>query len=133
VVVDEDDILARFDIPVLESIVQHDDLRRFGQGGQPFDTPHPVGIAGDEDIGKLAVNLQRLVSQLGSGGGGGGKHESGTLALVAPAEACHSEFFPQGVDEQFRVRRLAGAADGDVADAEDGYFETTGFEDSRIE
>ena len=145
VIIHQDDVVVGLQAPVLESIVQDDDigfgkgivaagrvfvgLERFGMQ-QVVAAFHAVAVYGDGDSGEFLLDLQGLVAE----------HRGTTLAgylleavALAPVAAGQDRNLLQPpLLALLRVRGLPGAAGGDVADADGGSVYLKRLPDSPV-
>ena len=141
VIVDEDDVHIRAEPPVLERVVQDDDIGlgdvlvqgfpgllggleflRMREEPAPF---HPVLVHGDGHGRELLRDLQRFVAELEGRSLAAHLLEALGLALVPPGEDGDVGIGPfvtleEVPEDHLRVRGLSGAAHGDVAHADGG-------------
>ena len=135
VVVDEQDVDARFHIAVLEGIVEEDDIDVLDviSAGQLIDATSTFLVHGHGDVGKLGLHLVRFVADGADGRIVTGQHKTTGLTLIAPAQNGHLRLIFQQTDEVFHMGGLAGAADGDITDGDDRRAERPAFQDAHLE
>ena len=153
VVVHQNDVEVRPQRPVLERVVQNDQIRRRDRRAGTFAGPplglqllrmaenvaslDPLTVHGHGDAGKLSLYLERFVAifldlpvlldQL----------EAAAVALVSPRQDSDVAERPviapqQGAQDHLGVRSLACAARRDVADADGRYLTGADFEDAVV-
>ena len=133
VVVHQDDVDPRFDVAVLEGVVQNDEVD-FGMGfAQPFDPFDAPFADGDGNVGVLEFDLFGFVADFLEGAGHCGEQEAFGLPFVAAREDGDAELAGEQLDEEFGVGGLAGAADGDVPHADDGDVEFAALQHAPVE
>ena len=125
VVVDEQDVVPRLDVPVLIGVVEENDLNVPGCliCHEPLDASPPVGVHGDMHGREFLLHLPGFIAYFLHRGSRRGEDVSLRPPLVAPAEDCHAVSGGEEPDEVLHGGSLSGAAHGDVADADDGYVE----------
>ena len=135
VVVYEQYIDARLHIPVLESVVEQDDINVFDvfPAGQLVDAVCAFPIHGHRDIGELGLHLVGFVTDAPDRRLLSGQYKSVALAFVAPAQYRHLRPVFQKPYEVFHVGCLAGTADGDVADRDDRNGKRPALQDTHVE
>ncbi len=135
VVVDEQDVDARFDVSVLEGIVEEDDIRVLCLvvAGQFVDAVTAVLVYGDVYVRVLLLHLIRFVTDVAHRRVAVSQDVAAALPLVAAAEHCHLHLVCQEAHQVFHMRCLSGTAHGDVSDGDDGNVETAAFQHSEVE
>ena len=88
VVVGKQDVEARFDVAVLESIVEENDVgvARGLERQQLAYAMAAVGVHGDDGFGKFLLHLPGLIANLAHRGSGHSQPEAAALAFIAAAE-----------------------------------------------
>jgi hypothetical protein len=151
--VDEEKIEAVAEAEVLVAVVEEEGIGAVVADGVPggFDT---VGIDEDGDAGKVAGKHERLVAGLGGveqhrlsvrddpGRGGGaageeaigesGKERFGDGLIAAAEDGDAAAGFLEGAGEFFDNGGFAGAADGEVTDADDESADGVTAKDSVV-
>ncbi len=124
-VVNEQDIDARFDIAVLVCVVEKDDIGvPCGLvGGQPGYAFAAILVHCDIDMGKFVFHLVRLVPNEAHRGVVLGQQIAVALALIAPAKHRHLSLVLEQSDEILDMWGLARAAHSDVAHRDDRHGE----------
>ena len=135
VIVDQQDVDARFHVTVLESIVEKDhvDLLTSLSVDELLDATGALGVDSQGDIRKLLSHLERLVANVPHGGILSCQHEAMRLALIAATEHCHVHVILQQTDEILHMRRLACATYRDVAYGDDRHLEGTALQEPHLE
>ena len=133
-VVDEQDVDARFNITMLEGVVEEDDIDVFDviSAGQLLDTPCTFFVYGYGDVWELCFHLVRFVTDGADGRIVTGQHEADGLTLIAPAQHGHLRLIFQQTDQVFHMGGLAGAADGDISDGDDRCAVWPAFQDAHL-
>ena len=121
-VVDQQDIDARFDITMLKSIVQQDDVNILVVFHQCVYSVTAVLVHSHCDIREFLLHLERFITYLRHGGFGGRLYEALTLALIASAQHGGAEVILQQTDKVLHMRSLATATNCDIANRDDGYI-----------
>ena len=142
VVVYEDDVDSCPELPVLEGIVQEDDIRlgnifvhafagllaglQFIRTGQETAAFNAVGIDSDSHDGKLLGYLQGLVAEKGGGTAAVHLLETLALALVAAGQdgdvaVCPAVARQERSENHLRVRSFPRPTDRHVTDADGRY------------
>lgn len=134
-VIDEQDIDARFDIAVLVGVVEEHDIGVASSlvGSEAIDTLAALLVHRDMDLRKLALHLVRLVSYQPHRRIVLCQQIAPALALIAPAEHRHLCLVLQQADEILHMRRFARSAHGDIAHRDDGHTETPASENAQFE
>ena len=135
VIVDEQDVDARFHIAVLEGIVEEDDIDVLDivPAGQLLNAPGAFLVHRYGNIGELRLHLVWLVTDGTDGRIVTSQHETTGLAFIAPAQHSHLRPVFQQTDQVFHMGCLSGAADGDVTDGDDRCAVRTAFQDAHLE
>jgi len=135
VVVDEQDVDARFHIAVLEGIVEEDDIDVLDivPAGQLLDASGAFLVHRYGNIRELRFHLVWLVADGADGCIVTSQHETAGLTFIAPAQHGHFRMVLQQTDQVFHMWGLAGAADGDVTDGDDRCTVRTAFQDAHLE
>ena len=152
VIIHQDDVVVGLQAPVLESIVQDDDigfgkgivaagrvfvgLERFGMQ-QVVAAFHAVAVYGDGDSGEFLLDLQGFVAEHRGTSLAGNLLEAVALAPVAAGQDRNLLQPPllallQGPQDHLRMRSLAGTTCGDVADADGGSVYLKRLPDSPV-
>ena len=134
-VVDEQDVDAGFHLPVLEGVVEEDDIDIGVLAvvlGQTADAIGAAMVDGDSHLRELLLHLERFVADVAHLRGVVGDDKTAGLALVATTQHGKAQVILQQAYEVFHVGRLAGAANGDVADGDDGRLERAALPQPRV-
>ena len=94
-VVNQQDVHARFHIAVLEGVVEQNDVQIVVVGSQPVDAVAAVAVDGNGHVGVFLLHLERFVADVGHGGAFAGCQEAFALSFVSSAEYCHVELRAQ--------------------------------------
>ena len=134
-VIDQQDIDARLDITVLESIVEqyHIDIQTALVGCQVVDTTGALPIDSHGDTWELLLHLIGLVANHLHGGILVGQHEALALSLIATTEHGHVHMVLQQADEVLYMRGLSSTAHRDVTHRDDRRTERAALQDSHLE
>ena len=126
-------VTFRLDVTMLEPVVHDDEVDLGMLGTNPPDGLGPLLADDDDRIGKLELDLERLVADLAV------MRRKRNLAVTlgftpVPAREERDIMLLGHVgDNHLGHRGLAGTADGDVADADDGDVEPLAFEEAPVE
>ena len=132
-IVDEQDVNARFDIAVLESVVQQNDIRGLVAGLQQFDAMRPLLVHGYGHVGELLLHLVRFIPYLTHGRVSPRQYKATALPLVATAQHGDAHLVLQQPHQILHMRRLARAANGDVAYRYDRRLVGAAFQNPHFE
>ncbi len=91
-----------------------------------------VFVYGYRDIGKFLLHLVGLVTDVSYRCLRVGHHKALALPLVSSAEHGNMERLSQQVGQVFHMGRLAGTANGDVADGNDRDVKRACLEDTDL-
>ena len=131
--VDHHDIDFRFHVAVLETVVHNDQVDLGMLGADAADAFGTLLADGDHRIGKLELDLQRLVAHVAVVRVGTHLQIPFRTASVTAREQRHVVHLGHVGNYHFGHRGLARAADGDVADADDRNVELLALEDAPVE
>ena len=127
VVIHQQDVYSRFDVPVLEGVVEQNDIDVILclAFGKLADAMTAVAVNSHRDIvAILALHLQRFVTHGSCRRLVVGNDEASCVTLVATTENSHLHLVFQQTYQVFHMRSLAGAAHSDVAHRDDRHVKT---------
>ena len=136
VVVHQQDINPRFDIAVLEGIIEEYHVDIFPGHtffGQPVNTSCAFGIHRDLHLREFLFHLIRFITNVLQGCIRLGQHETAGLAFIATAEYRHVDLVFQQPHQIFDMGCLARATHGDVTHRDDRNGIGTAFQDVHLE
>lgn len=117
---------------MLERIVEQHNVGRRGQPQQLFDAVCALFVDCHRDTRKFSVYLVRFVAYVVRCGVCIGQNKSRCFALVTATENGHVSVGKKSY-QIFGVRCFTRPAHGDVADADNGYFELLCRDDAFVE
>ena len=132
VVVDKENVYARLDIAVLESIVKKHYVKAFVAFGETLYAMAAILVDGHGDSRKLLLHLKWLIADGCHGSVGSGNDIALALPLISTTENSDVESVLQKADKVFHVGRLACTADSDVAHRDDGHVKGMRLENSKF-